>query len=105
MNVTTLVNASGDAQERVMYDPYGRPTFMDGNWNGAGGSSGKENRILFAGYFFDEESGLYHVRNRMYHPTLGRWMQRDPAGYVDGMSLYEYVAGDPIGGIDPWGLG
>ena len=27
-----------------------------------------------------------------YHnPTLGRFISRDPAGYVDGMNLYEYV--------------
>ena len=69
----------------ILYDPYGRPTFMDGTWGSPGGTSGKENRILYAGYFWDAESGLYHVRHRMYHPTLGRWMQRDPAGYVDGM--------------------
>ena len=28
----------------------------------------------------------------MYHPTLGRFMQRDPrVQYADGMNLYQYV--------------
>ena len=31
----------------------------------------------------------------MYHPTVGRFLQRDPAGYADGMSLYEYVRSRP----------
>ncbi|MFN5496261.1 MAG: RHS repeat-associated core domain-containing protein, partial [bacterium] len=37
-------------------------------------------------------------------PTLGRWLERDPAGYVDGMGLYEYVRGGPIAAVDPSGL-
>jgi len=40
----------------------------------------------------------------MYHPTLGRWVQRDPSGYVDGMSLYEYVRSSPTMGLDHAGL-
>jgi hypothetical protein len=30
------------------------------------------------------------------HPGLGRFMQRDPAGYADGMSLFEYVTSNPV---------
>jgi len=63
-----------------------------------------DNSILFAGYYRDEETGLYHVRNRTYHPALGRWMQRDPAGYQDGMSLYEYVKSRAGSQRDPQGL-
>jgi len=103
MNVTTLTDTSGDAVERTLYDPYGKPTFMDGSWTNGGGASARANAVTFAGYFFDTESGLYHVRNRMYHPTLGRWMQRDPAGYVDGMNLYEYAGGNAPGRVDPSG--
>jgi len=40
----------------------------------------------------------------MYHPTLGRFAQRDPKGYVDGMSLYQYVRGAPTNSCDPTGL-
>jgi hypothetical protein len=34
----------------------------------------------------------------------GRWIQRDPLGYVDGMGLYEYVRSGPIHAIDSRGL-
>jgi RHS repeat-associated protein len=47
---------------------------------------------------------LYHYRARAYDPTHGRFLQRDPAGYVDGMSLYEYVSSRPLYGRDPSGL-
>ena len=47
---------------------------------------------------------LYHFVFRSYSPTLGRWLQRAPLGYVDGSNLHEYVLGDPVGRIDRFGL-
>jgi len=70
----------------------------------ADGASDVDNRTLYAGYHFDTETGLYHVRYRYYHPTLGRWLSRDPAGYRDGMGLYEYTGSSPIDLFDPSGL-
>ena len=105
-NTTALVDASdGSVVERYACDPYGAVTI----WNEARTSTiawanSKQNEVLFCGYRFDEESGLYHVRHRMYHPTLGRWLQRDPLGYVDGMGLYAYCAGGPAGATDAMGL-
>ena len=40
----------------------------------------------------------------MYHPTLGRWLQRDPLGYADSCNVYEYVVSRPVSGRDPEGL-
>jgi len=54
----------------------------------------------------------------MYDPKHGRWLQRDPLGvrpgrravlrpanqYRDGMSLYQYVRGNPPRRVDPTGL-
>ncbi len=110
-NVTALVNTSGGVVERYTYDAYGKVTFRQNDWSlqavqgslPAGAASAYDNQILFGGYRFDPESGLYHVRNRPYHPTLGVWPVRDPAGYVDGFSLYQGFRGDPINGVDPSG--
>jgi len=77
MNVTALVDASGTVVERYQYDPYGSVTIL-----------------------YDSETGLYHVRNRYYHPTLGRWTKRDPWGYFDSVSLYEYVVSCPMVYVD-----
>ena len=98
------MDTSGAAVERYLYEPYGRVTIYDDDWSDTRGTSSFSNEILSCGYRPDPESGLYHVRNRMYHCTLGRWMQRDPLEYVDGVSLYEYVGGNPANHADPTGL-
>jgi len=59
---------------------------------------------MFAGYRQDPESALYQVRLRVYHPTLGGWLQRDPLGYYAGSSLYQYARSRSNGKVDPYGL-
>jgi len=125
-NVTALVQGTpGDADlgkvlERYVYDPYGKVLVLNGadgvdpdttaggddeEWTtDTDGASDVANEILFCGYRLDAETSLYHVRHRMYHPTLGRWLQRDPLGYVDGMSLYAYCGNSPESVTDPMGL-
>ena len=61
------------------------------------------NEIIYCGHRFDSESQLYYVRNRTYHPVLGRWIQRDPIGYDGGVNLYQYAAGDSVAFADMLG--
>jgi hypothetical protein len=50
------------------------------------------------------EVGIYYYRARTYDPSSGRFLQRDPLGYVDGFNLYEYANSNPINMSDPYGL-
>jgi len=61
--------------------------------------------IGFSGYRFNGDIGAYTVRFRHYDPTPGmcRWLERDPAGYQDGPSLYSYLGRNPMAGTDPSG--
>ncbi len=56
------------------------------------------------GLSHDREFGLIYNRHRMLHPVLGRFLQRDPNEYDDGMSLYQYVGSNPHNRLDPEGL-
>jgi RHS repeat-associated protein len=51
----------------------------------------------------DPDTRLQLNRNRWYHQSLGRWVNRDPIGYEGGTNLYEYVASDPLSYVDPSG--
>jgi RHS repeat-associated protein len=113
-NVTGLVDRAETAVvERYMYEPYGRATVLNGaadadesvnDWSAdADDASDWSNEVLYAGYRRDAESALYHVRNRSYHPTLGRWITRDPVGYASANNLVSY-AGNPLSFVDAYGL-
>jgi RHS repeat-associated protein len=50
-----------------------------------------------------QETGLYYYRARYMDTVQGRFLQRDPLGYRDGLNVYEYVRGRPVNGADPSG--
>ncbi|MBN1917637.1 MAG: RHS repeat-associated core domain-containing protein, partial [Verrucomicrobia bacterium] len=52
---------------------------------------------------WDGAVGLYYYRARHYAPQLGRFIQADPAGYVDGPNVYVYVDNGPTYFADPTG--
>jgi RHS repeat-associated protein len=101
-NVTAIVNTSGTVVERYKYDPYGSVSFMDASF-GVRSSSSFSWVTLHQGLYYETADGLYYDRTRYYSPTLMRFMQTDPMGYVDGVSLYQYERSRPIARIDPVG--
>ncbi|MCK5021439.1 MAG: RHS repeat-associated core domain-containing protein [Candidatus Peribacteraceae bacterium] len=62
------------------------------------------NPYQFTGRRYDAESGMYYYRARMYEPGMGRFIQADPAGMVDGANMYAYVGNNPVNKKDPFGL-
>jgi RHS repeat-associated protein len=87
----------GDVTEpRIGYAGYVRPEWtveVGYNGNTKGGTTG------LTGAF-----NWWLARNRFYDPLAGRWVNRDPAGYVDGLSMYLYARANPWGLVDPTGL-
>lgn len=62
--------------------------------------------LRHAGQYEDSETGLfYNYLRDCYDPVLGRYCQADPIGLAGGsLSLYPYVANNPLAYIDPLGL-
>ena len=87
--------------ERVMYDAYGRQTVLANNGVVAYKPSDYGQFVGFTGRYHDWETGLQYFRARYFDNTLGRFIGRDPLGYVDGMGLYSgYFVPN---GVDPSG--
>jgi RHS repeat-associated protein len=62
------------------------------------------NNQRFPGQYFLIEAGLHYNWHRHYDPTIGRYLQTDPLGFVDGPSMYAYVKSAPTMRVDPEGL-
>jgi RHS repeat-associated protein/uncharacterized delta-60 repeat protein len=104
-NVTALVglvSGSWTVVERFEYTPYGTMTVL--NASGAQTTDSFNWLYGFQGGRRDAVTGLISFQNRNYDPTTGTWMTQDPDGYVNGASLYQFVASNPIDNSDPSGL-
>ncbi|MBI3617719.1 MAG: RHS repeat-associated core domain-containing protein [Candidatus Omnitrophica bacterium] len=93
-SVTELTDSTGTLIGNYTYDPYGLSSVT---------SSAISNPFQFTGRRLDEEIGSYYYRARQYDPMIGRFLQRDPTGYEDGMNIFAYVKNNPINYFDPFG--
>jgi RHS repeat-associated protein len=95
-----LTDDSATVIERIGYTPWGQ---INHRANLAG--TLHDTPFLFTGFFGNQtdDNGLLYMRNRYYHPLIGRFLNADPA--QEGMNWYGYGGGNPIGMVDPMGLG
>jgi RHS repeat-associated protein len=104
-NVTALADAAGAVFERYRYTPYGERKVLEPNFTDDGDNiSDVGNPYTYTGRQLDSETGLYYYRARYYHAQLGRFVSRDPIGYIDSQDLYIYVRSSPLASTDPFGL-
>ena len=98
-----LTNANGDLVEYYAYSPYGERTAYDSNGTEIDQNSVElKTEYGFTGRRYDMESDLWYFRARYFDTEMGRFVSRDPLGYVDGFGLYNaYFA--MLFGLDPSG--
>ena len=97
-----ISNSEGGIVERIDYSGFGVPTITDAEGNIIALSL-IGNRILYTGREYDYESMAYYYRARSMHPSIGRFMQKDPLMYIDGMNDFSYTQNMPIIYTDPSG--
>jgi RHS repeat-associated protein len=101
-NIVALT--SNVVQERYTYSSFGKLNVFDASFTPKTASTYNLTRSL-TGQVLDNETGLMLYRNRIYHPTLGRFLQRDPIGYQgNDENLYRYVRNTSILSKDLYGL-
>jgi RHS repeat-associated protein len=94
-SVYALTDATGKTVEGYQYDAYGKQTtfqapgsvgvinFTDLTVVTQGGAGKFGNPYLFTGRRLDAESSLYYYRSRHYSPSQGRFLSRDPQGFMN----------------------
>jgi RHS repeat-associated protein len=102
-NITALLSTSSTVVERYLYDPYGKQTILDANWN-IRSSSSYAFVYGFQGARLYTSSGLYYERNRDLSPSLGRWTRLDPLNFAGrDPNFYRAFRADPVVIVDPFG--
>ena len=87
------------------YSPYGEVLSISGS---VASTLGVLNHMLYKGYYYDEETGLFYCNSRYYNPEWCRWISPDDIEYLDpesvnGLNLYCYCMNNPIMYVDPTG--
>ena len=90
--------------QRYVYSPYGTITVLNADFTPAAAGTQPLVDNLYQGMTLDAVTGLYDERNRDYSPSLGRWMEQDPAQYINGANTYQFVDSSPVGNVDASGL-
>ncbi|MVF24754.1 hypothetical protein EVC37_24600 [Methylocaldum sp. BRCS4] len=92
-SVLALTNASATVTATQRFDAFGQKLSGSGTVPQYG-YTGRE----------PDATGLIYYRARYYDPSVGRFTQRDPVGYLDGLNRYAYVGNNPVNFTDPNGL-
>ncbi|MBS0660178.1 MAG: Hint domain-containing protein [Verrucomicrobia bacterium] len=110
-SVILTTDAAGAISARHEYQAYGLPNYVEAGQYSVVNNQYLDTTVydrtpfLFKGYEYIRELGLYDLRNRVYDPVHGRFLQPDPSGFDSGDgNFYRYCLNDPINGSDHYGL-
>ncbi|MFC1591885.1 RHS repeat-associated core domain-containing protein [Thermodesulfobacteriota bacterium] len=90
-----LTDQNGAVVWNAAYTPFGQALVT---------TAAVKNNFRFPGQYYDEETGLHYNYFRYYDPVVGRYLRADPIGLDGGINLFSYIANNPLGYADPYGL-
>jgi len=95
-SIMEISDNTGVVVKAYAYDSYGNIVLETGSL---------ENTFTYTGREFDVETGHYYYRARYYDPSIARFIQEDPIGFIAGdINIYNYVQNSPLDFTDPFGL-
>ncbi|MEC5159546.1 MULTISPECIES: RHS repeat-associated core domain-containing protein [unclassified Janthinobacterium] len=90
-SIVANADSAGTASATMAYGPFGEA------------AASNDVRFGYTGQLHFGELGLSYYKARFYSPAMGRFLQTDPVGTVDGLNLYAYVGNNPANRTDPSG--
>ncbi|WP_310270193.1 Ig-like domain repeat protein [Roseateles saccharophilus] len=96
-----ILDANNKIRWRWMGEPFGASSAEE---QPTAGLTALQQSLRFPGQQYEPFGGRHYNHFRDYDPTTGRYVQSDPIGLDGGINTYAYVGGNPLSGIDPYGL-
>ena len=99
-DVTGITDSDGNLQLSYYYDAWGTPYYIYATGNTYGSTLLTINPIMYRGYVFDRELGMYYLQSRYYIPQIARFLNAD--GYTStgqgliGNNMFAYCLNNPI---------
>ena len=93
-DIIAIVDGNGNKVVEYKYDAWGKPLSKTGSM---ASTLGTLNPFRYRGYVYDEETGLYYLYSRFYHPSIGRFCNADRR--VE-KNLFTYCNNRPTNKID-----
>ena len=75
-DIVGIVDAGGSLVVEYKYDAWGKPVLVR-TLTTAYETLAEVNPFRYRGYVYDEETGLYYLRSRVYNPEWKRFMNAD----------------------------
>ncbi len=105
-DVLALTDAAGETFAAYACNPYGDPspaTLLATQRVSLAEARALSaaNLLRFAGYVYDQATGMYYLSKRYYDPETCSFITKDPAEADGQKSAYAYCGGDPVGMVDP----
>ena len=102
-DIVAIADKNGDIVVNYYYDAWGNVTQIIGNT-----ALAQTNPLRYRSYYYDSETGYYHLKSRYYSPEVGRFLNADGylaelGGNINGYNLFAYCFNNPVNLSDTTG--
>ena len=101
-DIVAIADKNGTVVANYYYDAWGNVTQIPGNT-----ALAQTNPLRYRSYYYDSETGYYHLKSRYYNPELCRFINADSVDVLDEdqnnvleNNLFAYCLNNPVNMVD-----